>query len=90
MYKAWEDGRATTNPADFWYKGEIGFFQHYIIPLTKKLADCGVFGVSSDEYLNYATENAARWEKEGLGIVESMVAAFEVDDECSDGDLYSL
>ena len=24
----------------------------YIIPLAKKLKDCGVFGVSSDEYLN--------------------------------------
>ena len=76
-------GRADKNPADFWYQGEIGFFdfvscvyrwlvtsfeltlatdslnlfndwlcQQYIIPLAKKLKDCGVFGVSSDEYLN--------------------------------------
>lgn len=29
----------------------------YIIPLAKKLKDCGVFGVSSDEYLNYAQRN---------------------------------
>jgi hypothetical protein len=28
---------------------EIGFFDFYIIPLAKKLKDCGVFGVSSDE-----------------------------------------
>jgi len=39
------------------YKGEIGFFDFYIIPLAKKLKECGVFGVSSDEYLNYATKN---------------------------------
>jgi hypothetical protein len=32
-----------------WYKGEIGFLDFYIIPLAKKLKDCGVFGVSSDE-----------------------------------------
>jgi hypothetical protein len=28
---------------------EIGFFDFYIIPLAKKLKECGVFGVSSDE-----------------------------------------
>jgi len=32
----------------------------YIIPLAKKLKDCGVFGVSSDEYLNYAEKNRVR------------------------------
>ena len=26
MYKAYREGRATANPAEFWYKGEIGFF----------------------------------------------------------------
>jgi len=54
MYKAYVEGRAEKNPAEFWYKGEIGFFDFYIIPLAKKLSDCGVFGVSSDEYLSYA------------------------------------
>lgn len=52
MYQAWLDGRSETNPADNWYKGELGFFDFYIIPLAKKLADCGVFGVSSDEYVS--------------------------------------
>ena len=28
MYQAWLDGRSTTNPADNWYKGELGFFIH--------------------------------------------------------------
>ena len=32
--------------------GEIGFFDNYIIPLAKKLKDCNVFGVSSDECLS--------------------------------------
>lgn len=54
MYKAYRAGRSETNPADLWYKGELGFFDFYIIPLAKKLSECGVFGVSSDEYLNYA------------------------------------
>lgn len=48
-----------TDPSTFWYKGELGFFDNYIIPLAKKLKDCNVFGVSSDEYLNYALQNRA-------------------------------
>jgi hypothetical protein len=51
MYSAYLEGRAEKNPADFWYDGEIGFFDFYVIPLAKKLKECGVFGVSSAEYL---------------------------------------
>jgi len=66
-------GRADTDPSANWYKGEIGFFDFYIIPLAKKLKDCGVFGVSSDEYLNYAVKNREEWEVKGREIVEDMV-----------------
>ena len=72
-YQAFLDGRAQTSPVDNWYKGEIGFFDFYIIPLAKKLKDCGVFGVSSDEYLNYAIKNRQEWEARGLEIVDEMV-----------------
>jgi hypothetical protein len=72
MYKAYVEGRAEKDPSEFWYKGEIGFFDFYIIPLAKKLKDCGVFGVSSYEYLNYAEQNRAEWEAKGQGIVEEM------------------
>ena len=57
LYLAYLNGRMEKNPADFWYQGEFGFFDFYIIPLTRKLKECGVFGVSSDEYLNYAETN---------------------------------
>ncbi|KAL7562526.1 hypothetical protein ACA910_008233 [Epithemia clementina (nom. ined.)] len=73
MYKAYKEGRAEKNPAEFWYKGEIGFFDFYIIPLAKKLKDCGVFGVSSDEYLNYAEHNRKEWEARGLQVVGELV-----------------
>jgi 3'5'-cyclic nucleotide phosphodiesterase len=56
-YQAYLMGRAETDPSASWYQGEIGFFDFYIIPLAKKLKNCGVFGVSSDEYLNYAMKN---------------------------------
>jgi hypothetical protein len=73
MYKAYKTGRSDRDPAEFWYQGEIGFFDYYIIPLAKKLRDCGVFGVSSDEYLNYAEKNRSEWEQRGEEIVELMV-----------------
>ena len=47
-----------------------GFFDFYVIPLAKKLKDCSVFGVSSDEYLNYAEQNRAEWEAKGQQQVE--------------------
>jgi hypothetical protein len=36
LYKAWIEGRGASNPADNWYKGELGFFDFYIIPLSRK------------------------------------------------------
>lgn len=72
-YVAFVSGRAEKNPAESWYEGEIGFFDFYIIPLAKKLKDCGVFGVSSDEYLNYAQQNRREWESNGREVVAEMV-----------------
>jgi hypothetical protein len=72
-YQAYLDGRADSNPAKTWYKGEIGFFDFYIIPLAKKLKECGVFGVSSDEYLSYALQNRKEWEERGEEMVKEMV-----------------
>jgi hypothetical protein len=74
MHAAYKAGRAKTHPAEFWYKGEMGFFDFYIIPLAKKLKDCGVFGVSSGEYLQYAEQNRREWESRGQEVVEEMLA----------------
>ena len=52
MYTAYKQGRSQIDPSVNWYKSEIGFFDFYIIPLAKKLKECGVFGVSSGEYLS--------------------------------------
>ena len=65
------------NPADFWYKGELGFFDNYILPLAQKLKDCNVFGVSSDECLNYARANREEWEARGQEIVKEYLSYFE-------------
>ena len=72
-YKAYKDGRAAKDPSESWYVGEMGFFDFYIIPLARKLKDCGVFGVSSEEYLNYAQRNRKEWEERGQEVVQSML-----------------
>jgi 3'5'-cyclic nucleotide phosphodiesterase len=75
MYKAYTEGRAgAKDPSKFWAKGEIGFFDFYIIPLAKKLKECGVFGVSSDEYLQYAISNRNEWEEKGEAMLEQLMA----------------
>jgi hypothetical protein len=76
MYKAYLDGRAEKDPSEFWYESEIGFFDFYILPLAKKLKDCGVFGVSSNEYLNYAMKNRQEWEDKGKELVADMLEKY--------------
>jgi hypothetical protein len=72
MYRAYVEGRAEKDPSEGWYQGELGFFDFYIIPLAKKLKECGVFGVSSAEYLDYAEKNRKEWEERGQEVVEEL------------------
>ncbi|KAG7342014.1 family 3 adenylate cyclase [Nitzschia inconspicua] len=74
MFNAYQKGRRDTNPADNCYEGEIAFFDYYIIPLAKKLHECGVFGVFSDEYLTYALKNRREWEQKGNSVVSEMLS----------------
>lgn len=93
MCNAHAEGRGLANdPADGWYQGELWFFDNYVIPLARKLDDCGVFGVSSDECLNYAMENRNEWEDKGKSIVEEMKAKYhqkrvQWDDDDDEGQL---
>jgi hypothetical protein len=80
-YLAYKAGRSPKDPSGGWYQGELGFFDNYIIPLAKKLQDCGVFGVSSDEYLNYALENRREWATKGEEVVQKMMSMHIIKDE---------
>lgn len=73
LYTAYKAGRMEKDPSTFWVEGETKFFDGYIIPLAKKLKDCGVFGVASDECLAYATNNRKEWEAKGHQIVQELV-----------------
>jgi class 3 adenylate cyclase len=81
MTVAHQSGRMEKNPADGWYQGELGFFDHYIIPLAKKLKECGVFGVSSAESLNYALENRREWSTKGEEAVAKMTEKYSKKEE---------
>jgi hypothetical protein len=72
MYFAYLRNRSEKDPSVGWYDGEIWFFDNYVIPLANKLKECGVFGVSGDEYLNYAIQNRSEWKVKGRASVEAM------------------
>ena len=74
MYSAYQAGRSDKDPSLNLYDGEIGFFDNYVLPLAKKLKQCGVFGVSGDEYLTYALENRNEWSRRGKDLVAKGVA----------------
>jgi 3'5'-cyclic nucleotide phosphodiesterase len=69
MYHAYKSGRSAKDPLDGWYEGELWFFDNYVIPLAEKLRECNVFGVSCDEFLDYAKDNRMEWEEKGREIV---------------------
>jgi len=77
MYAAFVDGRMEKDPSLNWYQGELGFMDGYVIPLAMKLKECQVFGVSSDEYLNYALQNRHEWELRGQDMVAEFKKRFE-------------
>lgn len=78
MYIAYKQGRTDKDPSIGWYEGQIGFFDNYIIPLAKKLKDCGVFGVAGNEYLSYALENRREWEMKGREETDVMLVNFNL------------
>jgi hypothetical protein len=77
MYKAYIAGRSSKDPSEFWYQGELDFFDSFVIPLATKLVHCGVFAAAdgaSSEYVQYATQNRNEWEQKGKSVVLTLVA----------------
>ena len=75
-YQAYTEGRGSDDgdPSLRWYDDEVWFFDHHVIPLARRLHKCDVFGVYSNECLNYAFENRRKWVEQGREIVVQMVA----------------
>lgn len=81
MYAAYRNGRAECDPTVTWYKGEFGFFDFYIIPLAKKLNDCGIPVEASREYISNAIKNRKIWEKRGEFLLDGFVKERREEDE---------
>mmetsp|Transcript_117760 Transcript_117760/g.175888 ORF Transcript_117760/g.175888 Transcript_117760/m.175888 type:complete len:1128 (+) Transcript_117760:68-3451(+) len=79
MYTAYVDGRLDKDPSIDWYEGELGFLDFYVIPLAKKLKECQVFGVASDEYLMYAEKNRTEWNLKGKEVVAEHLKKCQAD-----------
>lgn len=73
MYSAFQVGRGDKDPSLGWYKGELWFFDNYVIPLAKKLKESEVFGAASSQFLKFALDNREEWERKGEGIVARLV-----------------
>jgi hypothetical protein len=73
MYSAYKAGRDEKDPSQGWYEGELWFFDNFIIPMAKKLKTCGVFGVSCDEFLDYAMDNRVECAAKGRDIITQYV-----------------
>jgi class 3 adenylate cyclase len=82
---AFRKGTTSIDPALTWYQNELEFFDNYVVPLAKKLKECGVFGVSGDEYLNYAEQNRKEWELTGEQVVAQMVSRYTRGDDNNSG-----
>mmetsp|Transcript_29238 Transcript_29238/g.62172 ORF Transcript_29238/g.62172 Transcript_29238/m.62172 type:complete len:516 (+) Transcript_29238:86-1633(+) len=73
FYIAHSSDRLSFNPSENWYENQIGFFTHYIIPLSKKMKVCGVFGTTGNVFEYFAIENKKRWTEEGETISEEII-----------------
>ncbi|KAL3937726.1 MAG: hypothetical protein SGBAC_007220 [Bacillariaceae sp.] len=73
MHDAYTEGRATKDPSDGWYEGELWFFDNWVIPLAQNLKECGVLDIVSDQLVKQARRNRAKWELEGEEISRGLL-----------------
>lgn len=73
FYVAHLSDRLAFNPSDNWYENQIGFFSHYIIPLSQKMKTCGVFGTTGSVFEYFAMENKKKWTEEGEELSEEII-----------------
>jgi len=76
MYQGFVDGRTSSDPSDFWFEGELQFYNNYTLPLVRRLRQSGAFvTASTDSHQDYAEQNKRQWENKGKDIVAEMVDA---------------
>jgi hypothetical protein len=76
MVAAYQGGRLHQDPAVFWYKSELSFFDEHVIPVAQEMSACGLFGTTGDEFLGFALSNRQQWAAKGGELVASMMARY--------------
>lgn len=79
-YRAYQAGESPDPTVD-WYEGELRFLDGYVLPLARRLKECDVYGVSSDEYLSHALANREEWEQKGRQVTQDMIQRIKSDVE---------
>jgi hypothetical protein len=72
-YQAFKEGKSDVDPSSIWFKAEIAFLDFYILPLAKRLQDCGVFGRLGNECYGFAKANRLAWRLKGPSAVNDMI-----------------
>ena len=70
-YKNYQNGILRTNPVENWYFTQLAFFETYIIPLSKRIRNCGLFGIAGEEYFRHAQRNRHEWDNKGQELIET-------------------
>lgn len=65
-----------SHPKENWYESQIGFFDHYVIPLAERLDACGVF-FGEQTFAQLAARNKEQWIEVGRECTALMVAEAE-------------
>mmetsp|Transcript_5910 Transcript_5910/g.13459 ORF Transcript_5910/g.13459 Transcript_5910/m.13459 type:complete len:2439 (+) Transcript_5910:2-7318(+) len=64
------------HPKESWYESQIGFYDHYIIPLAERLDACGAFS-KEHKFAPLAVRNKEQWIEEGRECTRLMVKEAE-------------
>jgi hypothetical protein len=76
LYQGFVNGRILKDPSVGWYEEELGFYDHYVLPLVHRLQKTGAFvAASTDSHLDYAEQNRQQWEERGKDILAEMIDA---------------
>jgi hypothetical protein len=79
-YSAYKAGRSDEDPKLSWYSNQLVFFDSYMIPLATRIAECGLFGITGEEYYRNAKRNRQEWEMKGEELVKTFRSSYKKKD----------
>jgi hypothetical protein len=79
-YSAYKAGRSDEDPTLSWYFNQLVFFDSYMIPLATRIAECGLFGITGEEYYRNAKRNRQEWKMKGEELVKTFRSSYKKKD----------